>query len=105
MDCVEILSHAVREGRCLQNPTLRHPDAPFSLGGQFIFEISYRGKTLVVWPDKSVFDDEFRTQVATWQEAEEGCTGRADFLLYKEKKVGLIMSLTDEKLLHSTWKA
>ena len=71
----------------------------------FIFEISYRGKTLVVWPDKSVFDDEFRTQVATWQEAEEGCTGRADFLLYKEKKVGLIMSLTDEKLLHSTWKA
>lgn len=105
VDCVEILSHAVREGRCLQNPTLRHPDAPFSLGGQFIFEISYRGKTLVVWPDKSVFDDEFRTQVATWQEAEEGCTGRADFLLYKEKKVGLIMSLTDEKLLHSTWKA
>ena len=54
VDCVEILSHAVREGRCLQNPTLRHPDAPFSLGGQFIFEISYRGKTLVVWPDKSV---------------------------------------------------
>ncbi|WP_159566052.1 hypothetical protein [Budvicia diplopodorum] len=104
LDCVEMISHAVREGRCLQNPTLRHPDAPFSLGGQFIFEIGYRGRTLVVWPDKSVFDDEFRTQVAAWQEAEEGGQGRDDYLRYKEKKVALIMGLSDEKLLHYLWK-
>lgn len=104
LDCVEMISHGVREGRCLQNPTLRHPDAPFSLGGQFIFEIGYRGRTLVVWPDKSVFDDEFRTQVARWQEAEENSEGRDDYLSYKQNKVALIMALPDEKLLHSSWK-
>lgn len=104
LDCVEMLSHAVREGRCLQNPTLRHSEAPFSLGGQFIFEIGYRGRTLVVWPDKSVFDDEFRTQVATWQEVEENNEERQAFLRYKADKVQQIMMLSDEALFHSTWK-
>ncbi|MDR0806862.1 MAG: hypothetical protein LBN41_09010 [Enterobacteriaceae bacterium] len=104
LDCIEMLSHAVREGRCLQNPTLRNPKAPFSLGGQFIFEIGYRGKTLVVWPDKTVFDDEFRSQVAAWQEAEAGSEGRQAFLNYKADKVKQILSLSDGELLHSVWK-
>lgn len=66
LDCVEMISHAVRDGRCLQNPTLSHPqaNAPASLVGSFLFEIRYRSQTLTVWPDASVLDDEFRQQVS-----------------------------------------
>ena len=48
MDCVELLSHAVRENRCLCQPITNHPHAPFSLNGQFVFDISYRGKTVQI---------------------------------------------------------
>ena len=51
VDCVELLSHAVREGRCLQQPVFDHPQAPLSLNGQLLFEIGYRGKTARIWPD------------------------------------------------------
>ena len=101
LDCIEMISHAVREGRCLQNPSLRHPEAPWSLGGQFIFDISYRGKTLRVWPDASVFDDTFRSQVARWQDADEA--GREAFLRYKADKVATIMQLEDAALFHHQW--
>lgn len=106
LDCVEMVSRAVREGRCLQNPTLTHPDtdAPTSLVGSFLFEINYRSKTLVVWPDRSVFDDEFRSQVSIWQAEEEGSEGYRSYLEYKEKKVQQIMAMPDEALFHSVWK-
>lgn len=103
LDCVELISHAVRESRCLQQPVYNHPDAPFSVDGQFLFEISYDNKTIVVWPDKDVFDDEFRTQVRTWQD-ELPSAERQAFLDYKAKKVEQIMTLPDDKLLHYTWK-
>lgn len=103
VDCVEMISHAVREGRCLQQPEHHHPHAPFSLNGQFVFEISYDGKTIVVWPDKSIFDDEFRMQVKTWQE--EPCsTERQAFITYKMQKVTQLLSLEDEHLFHFEWK-
>lgn len=106
LDCVEMVSHAVRDGRCLQNPTLSHPDAdaPASLVGSFLFEIGYRGKTLVVWPDKSVLDDEFRAQVSTWQAAKEGSEGYGAYLEYKAKKVQQIMTTPDDALFHFAWK-
>ena len=106
LDCIEMVSHAVRDGRCMQNPTLIHPgaDAPASLVGSFLFEIGYRGKTLVVWPDKSVLDDEFRSQVATCQTAEEGSEGYSVYLEYKAKKVQQIMVTMDDALFHCTWK-
>lgn len=104
LDCIEMISHAVREGRCLQIPELSHPDAPHSLGGQFIFKITYAGKTLEIWPDKSVFDDEFRRQVSTWQENEQDQAGRAAYLQYKADKVKHIMTLSDEQLFHTQWR-
>lgn len=104
VDCVEMISHAVREGRCMQQPEHHHPDAPFSLNGQFVFEITYNDKTIVVWPDKNIFDDEFRTQVSTWQE-EPSSKKRQVFIDYKNRKVEQIMTLPDEKLLHFTWKS
>ncbi len=102
LDCIEMISHAVREGRCLQNPTFSHPkaDPPKSLLGHFLFEISYRGKSIVIWPDKAVFDDEFRHLVSTWQYADENNEGYQNYLMYKAKKVKQIMSMTEEQLLH-----
>ncbi|MFB2830930.1 hypothetical protein ACE1BS_15185 [Aeromonas jandaei] len=106
LDCVEMVSHAVRDGRCLQNPTLNNidADAPASLVGNFLFEIGYRGKTLVVWPDKSVFDNEFRSQVATWQVAEEESEGYSAYLEYKAKKVRQIMTTPNDELFNFVWK-
>lgn len=101
LDCIEMVSHAVRDGRCLQNSALRHPEAPWSLGGQFIFDISYRGKTLRIWPDAGVFDDTFRSQVARWQDADEA--GREAFLRYKADKVETLMQLDDAALFHHQW--
>ena len=68
LDCIEIISHAVREGRCLQKPELHHPEAPMSLVWQFVFDIAYQKKTVRIWPNIDVFDDEFRNPVSTWQE-------------------------------------
>ncbi|MDR0577775.1 MAG: hypothetical protein LBI87_09640 [Candidatus Accumulibacter sp.] len=104
LDCVEMISHAVREGRCLQNPTLFHPDAPPAVAGRILFEIGYRGKTLAVWPDESIFDDEFRAWVSAWQAADEESEGYRAYLAYKAEKVRQIMALPDEALFHSAWK-
>ncbi|MDR1708901.1 MAG: hypothetical protein LBS70_04190 [Candidatus Accumulibacter sp.] len=104
LDCIEMASHAVREGRCLQNPTLRRPGAPLSVAGCFVFQIAYRGKTLAVWPDASVFDDEFRAQVAAWQSADEDSQGYRAYLAYKDAKVRQIMQLPDEALFHCEWE-
>lgn len=103
VDCVEMISHAVRDGRCLQQPEHHHPHAPFSINGQFVFEVSYEGKTIVIWPDKSLFDDEFRKQVSTWQE-EPNSPERAAFLDYKMRKVEKILSLPEKEFLHFEWK-
>jgi len=99
VDCVEMLSHAVRENRCLCHPVTNHPHAPLSLNGQFVFEISYRGKTVQIWPDASVFDDEFRQQVGTWQNAPDSQQRQA-FLNYKAGKVEQILALAEDDLLH-----
>lgn len=101
LDGIEMVSHALREGRCLQNPTLRHAEAPWSVGGQFIFDIGYRGAVLRVWPDKAVFDDTFRAQVSRWQEAQDA--GRDAYLRYKQDKVRQIMTLDEEALFHHIW--
>lgn len=103
VDCVEMISHAVREGRCLQQPEFLHAEAPFSLVGQFLFEISYEGKTIVIWPDKSVFDDEFRKQVRTWQDSQQ-IEKREVYKAYKAQKVEHIMSLPTDELLHWHWR-
>ena len=100
VDCVEMISHAVREGRCMQRPVFNHPEAPLSLNGQMVFEITYGKECLQIWPDASVFDDEFRSQVADWQEREEATPGRDAFLRYKESKVRQIMTMPDAELLH-----
>lgn len=105
LDCVELVSRAVREGRCLQNPDLSHPDAdpPASLVGHFLFIIGYRGRTLAVWPDRDVFDDAFRQQVAEWQNAADHRDGYDAWLAYKAVKVRQILTLADEDLLRWTW--
>ena len=59
----------MRENRCLCQPVTCHPHAPFSVRGQFVFEISYRGRAVQIWPSPQVFDDEFRQQVRAWQDA------------------------------------
>ncbi len=105
VDCVEFLSHGVREGRCLQQPVFDHPEAPLALNGQMLFSIAYRGKKVLIWPNPEIFDDEFREQVATWQERGEDEAGRAQYLLYKEGKVKQIMSLPDADLLRAEWAA
>lgn len=91
LDCVEMISMAVREGRCLQKPMVNHPDAPWSIGGQFVFDISYQDRAIRIWPSAKIFDDEFRQQVSTWQEHPESPERQA-FLAYKEHKVGQILS-------------
>lgn len=105
VDCVEMVSHAVRDGRCLQKPVFGHPEAPLSLNGQMVFGVAYQGRQIQIWPDASVFDDRFRKEVAEWQEADEKTPGRDAFLAYKEKKVREIMELSDDDLLHSRWLA
>lgn len=102
LDCIEMLSHAVREGRCLQDPTACCTGVPASLVGSFFFEIRYRGRTVAIWPDEGIFDDEFRSMVATWQELPENAPGRDAYLRYKERKVSDILALPDEKLFHWT---
>lgn len=102
LDCVEMISHAVREGRCLQKPTLDHPHAPHSIGGQFLFDISYNGQTVRLWPSAAVFDDEFRRQVLAWQDQPDS-EGRKAFLQYKEGKVKQILALSDEELFTVQW--
>lgn len=103
LDCIELISHAVREGRCLQKITTDHAEAPHTIYGQIIFAVNYNKKSLLVWPDKHVFDDEFRTQMITWQEASPETQGRKDYLAFKDQKVKQIMSLPDAKLFHSEW--
>lgn len=102
LDCVELVSHAVREGRCLQKPILNHPHAPASLGGQFVFDVMYRDRAVRLWPAKELFDDEFRQQVSTWQE-QDGSDARQAFLDYKERKVKEILSYSEESLFTVEW--
>lgn len=104
VDCVEFISHAVRDGRCLQQPIIDHPHAPFSVLGQFVFELSYKGKTIEIWPDSSVFDDEFRENVTRWQEESNDDGKRAAYLQYKDNKVKQIMTLNENDLLHWQWR-
>lgn len=103
VDRVEMLSHAVREGRCLQRPVLDHPSAPLSVNGHMLFTLHYRGSPCVVWSDAGVFHDEFRRQMPAWQKAAENCSARNEFLLYKDQKVERIMSLPDAELLRREW--
>ncbi len=103
VDCVEMISHAVRDGRCLQQPVFDHPHAPFSILGQFVFTISYQGKTIEVWPSSEVFDDEFRNQVKIWQEQADS-NERQAYLDYKARKVKQIITLSDHDLLNFVWK-
>ena len=56
----------MRENRCLCQPVTCHPHALFSLGGQLVFEISYRGRAVQIGPSPQVFDGEFRQQVRAW---------------------------------------
>ena len=95
-----LLSRAVRENRCLCQPVTCHPHAPFSLGGQFVFEISYRGRAVQIWPSLQVFDDEFRQQVRAWQDAPDS-PGRQAYLAWKARKVAQILGLPEEKLLRA----
>ncbi|AWB35018.1 hypothetical protein [Orrella marina] len=97
LDCVEMISLAIREGRCLQKPMLDHPQAPMSIGGQFVFDITYRNRSVRIWPDARIFDDEFREQVANWQDkpvSEE----RQAFLEYKHRKVSQILNEPESTL-------
>lgn len=91
LDCVEMVSMAVREGRCLQKPMFDHPEAPLSIGGQFVFDISYQDRGIRIWPSATIFDDEFRQQVSNWQELSDSA-GRQAFLAYKARKVEQILS-------------
>lgn len=102
LDCVELVSHAVREGRCLQKPMLDHPEAPMSIGGQFVFDITYRGMTLRLWPNPTIFDDEFRRQVSTWQ-VHPDAEARAAFLAYKDGKVAQLLSEPVDSLFTTQW--
>lgn len=106
LDCIEMISHAVREGRCLQNPTLHyHGTNPAkALVGSFLFEITYRHKTLIIWIDDTIFDDEFRAQVSYWQKCNENTEGYLEYLKYKASKVQQIMSFSDDILFHYMWK-
>ena len=103
LDCVEMISMAVREGRCLQKPMLDHPSAPMSIGGQFVFDITYDDKTLRIWPDAKIFDDEFRHQVAAWQDR-PGTEERQAFLDYKQRKVEQILAAQEDSLFTTEWQ-
>ncbi len=104
LDCIEMISMAIREGRCLQKPVLDHPYAPMSLGGQFVFDITYQNRTLRIWPDADIFDDEFRHQVATWQDMPL-TESRQAFLDYKQRKVEQILDAPSDRLFTIQWLA
>lgn len=90
----------MRENRCLCQPVTCHPHAPFSLGGQFVFEISYRGRAVQIGPSPQVFDGEFRQQVRAWQDAPDS-PGRQACLAWKARKVAQLLGLPEEKLLRA----
>ncbi|MCH5277703.1 MAG: hypothetical protein J1E80_07710 [Desulfovibrionaceae bacterium] len=98
LDCVEMVSHAVREGRCLQDPAMPAEGAPPSVLGHFIFKVGYRGRTATLIPSPAVFDDEFRAQVRRWQDEDSNPEGRAAYLAYKQDLVRRILNLPDEEL-------
>lgn len=102
VDCVEMISMAVREGRCLQKPMFNHPDAPMSIGGQFVFDIHYSDRALRIWPSADIFDDEFRQQVSKWQEADH-THERQHYLQYKQAKVEKILSEPESRLFNTQW--
>lgn len=102
VDCVEMISHAVREGRCLQKPVTDHPYAPMSLGGQFLFDIAYQGKCLRLWPSPAIFDDEFRENVRHWQE-QPASVERDAYLHYKARKVEQLLKTPAEALFEVQW--
>ena len=47
-----------------------------------------------------MFDDEFRQQVSTWQDAPDSAARQA-FLAYKARKVEQILQLPEEDLLYA----
>lgn len=101
LDCVELISHAVREGRCLQQPDLQQEGAPASLKGHFIFDVGYHTRWLRLWPSASVFDDTFRHWVSTWES--RTTPGRESYLAYKAQKAHEIMTADDATLLRWRW--
>ena len=101
LDCVEMISHAVREGRCLRDPDMPSEGAPPALPGHFIFKIGYRGRTATLIPTAEIFDDEFRASVLRWQDEKNDPQGRAAYLAYKKKKADLILSMPDEALFRT----
>ena len=98
LDCVEMISQAVREGRCLQEPTMPSEGAPAALPGHFIFKIGYRGRTATVVMSAAVFDDEFRARVTRWQDDDSDPEGRAAYLAYKRDLARRILDMPDDDL-------
>lgn len=101
LDCLEMISHAVREGRCLQDTDMPSEGSPLALPGHFIFKIGYRGKTATIIPSAEIFNDEFRAAVLRWQDAEGDAPGRAAYLAYKKGIADRILSLPDEVLFRA----
>lgn len=98
LDCVEMISHAVREGRCLQEPAMPAEGAPAALPGHFIFKIGYRGRTATVLLSATVFDDQFRARVARWQDDDKDPEGRTAYLAYKRDLARRILDMPDDEL-------
>ena len=101
LDCVELISHAVREGRCLQDPDLTQDGAPASVTGHFIFDVGYRSRWLRLWPSAAVFDNTFRHWVSTWEG--RNAPGKDAYLTYKAHKAHEIMTADDAALLRWRW--
>lgn len=101
IDCVEMLSHAVREGRCLADPAMPAEGAPPALPGHFIFKVGYRGRTATIIPSAQVFDDEFRARVSRWQDDEGDLQQRAPYLAYKQEKVASLLAMPDNDLFQA----
>lgn len=101
LDCVEMISHAVRDGRCLQDPAMESFDAPASVIGHFCFKVGYRGQWAVLIPTGEIFDDEFVRQVSRWQEECPDTPGREKYLEYKKSKVREILEMNPDELFRA----
>ena len=98
LDCIEMLTKAVSQNRCVSDTTYHIDEAPRAINGFFTFAVTYKNKTVEIFPSKEIFNQEFLQQVLLWQEKTENTKGKKEYIEFKQNIVNKLLETPSENL-------
>ncbi|AWK89681.1 hypothetical protein DEW08_27230 (plasmid) [Azospirillum thermophilum] len=101
LDGVEMVTRARTGGRLTIDTDAGPSDAPPSLVGRFYFEVAIGGRRRGYWPAEGYFTDQFRDQVARYQDGGGTAQEQAAYLAFKHQLVGRLLAAPPGTLFHA----